>query len=278
MTEPPTLRIGMVNFINTSLIYLPWVEMGTPEHMEVIEGPPTLLNRLLSESRLDMGLVSSYEYWERSGDYYIMPGFSISATGPVGSVILFSNSNPMALDKEKIFLTSQSSTSVNLLKILLEDFLYITPCYHQGTIGELDGCPGPCGYLAIGDEALRLKKSHSHLFSMDLAEAWIARTGLPFVFALWVVRKEAWRKKEKLIRSLHHFLLGCLRMGQENIEAISSKVAIRIPMGPKECIEYLGGIDLELDERKEQGLARFFRILDKRGAKPPTPITYLPGW
>ena len=54
--------------------------------------------------------------------------------------------------------------------------------------------------LVIGDRAMKVPDAPFHSV-VDLAEAWNALTGLPFVFALWVVRPgvdlgdlpEAWR-------------------------------------------------------------------------------------
>src|ERR1035438_660532 len=43
--------------------------------------------------------------------------------------------------------------------------------------------------LMIGDMAMRARGQG--LFVLDLAEEWHSWTGLPFVFALWLVRRDA---------------------------------------------------------------------------------------
>ena len=42
--------------------------------------------------------------------------------------------------------------------------------------------------LVIGDKAFNLHKKHKYVY--DLSEAWFKMTGLPFVFACWIAKKE----------------------------------------------------------------------------------------
>ncbi len=273
------LRVGIVNFINTAPIYLPWKELGPLSGCEVVEGPPTLLNRMLEAGKLDVGLISSFSYGENLDQYYMIPDLGISATGPVGSVILFSRVDPTELDGKIIFLTTQSATSVNLLKIILEVFWSFTPVYRDGSFENFlsDESDNSGGYLAIGDEALRLSSAYPDLFKVDLAEIWLNKTHLPFVFAVWAVRKEAWEKKQDKIISLYNFLLKCYRQGKKRLRQISDKVAHVIPMSRDECYSYLKGIELDFSDSKEEGLRHFFRLLEKKGALSRSdPISYLP--
>ena len=40
----------------------------------------------------------------------------------------------------------------------------------------------PEAFLAIGDEALRLRNHPDYPYRLDLADAWVEWTGLPFIF------------------------------------------------------------------------------------------------
>jgi chorismate dehydratase len=202
------VRIGMVNYINTAPIYEVWKEEVHRADWQVTEAPPSTLNRLLAADELDLGFVSSYEYAVRPEKYQILADLSISATGPVGSVYLFSSVEPEQLDNKLILMTGQSDTSVCLVRIILEEFLSIQPRYVRGEIfGPADPEERPAAVLAIGDEALRLKFDNNYPVQLDLAEVWNKKTGLPFVFAVCAVREEFIAKNATVVREIREIFL-----------------------------------------------------------------------
>jgi chorismate dehydratase len=268
MDNSQLYSLGMVKFINVSPIYIPWQELGPLDGWMVQEGTPTALNSHLAQGKLDAGIISSYAYGLNIHRYYILPGLSISATGPVGSVILLSKIPIEELDKELILLTNQSATSVNLLSIILKDFLGLKPIFRSGNFKQLLANPEPKAYLAIGDEALKLRSNHDSLFLSDLAKIWLERTGLPFVFAVWAVRKESWLAGPEKIIDLFERLNKCYQKGLKEIKRISNIVAPRIPMTPSNCLKYLQGIELDFSEEKQKGLLHFFRLLCRSGYFP----------
>ncbi|RKX62040.1 MAG: ABC transporter substrate-binding protein [Thermodesulfobacteriota bacterium] len=218
-------KLGIVNFINTSPIYVPWQEMGPLSGWVVEEGPPAFLNSHLVQGKLDAGIVSSYAYGLNADRYYILPNLSISATGPVGSVILLSKVPIEELNEKLVLLTPQSATSVNLLHIILEDFLGMRPIFRTENFRELSVNPVAQAYLAIGDEALRLRSNTDNLFRSDLAKIWLDHTGLPFVFAVWAIREESWVAWPEKIHLLHKRLNECYHKGMKELERISNLVA-----------------------------------------------------
>ncbi|RUM36337.1 MAG: ABC transporter substrate-binding protein, partial [Desulfobulbus sp.] len=128
------VRIGMVNYINTAPIYEVWKEEVRHQDWLVTEAPPSTLNRMLAADELDLGFVSSYEYAARPENYRILADLSISATGPVGSVFLFSTVEPEALDGKWVLMSGQSDTSVCLVRLILEEFLGVLPRYTTGDV------------------------------------------------------------------------------------------------------------------------------------------------
>ena len=127
-------RIGMVNYINTAPIYEVWKERIHPARWQIVEGQPSHLNRLLAEERIDLGFVSAIAYAQAPERYQVLADLSIRATGPVGSVFLFSRVAPEQLDGRLVVLTRQSETSVALVRILLEEFYRVHPRYTVGTV------------------------------------------------------------------------------------------------------------------------------------------------
>jgi chorismate dehydratase len=256
-------RIGMVNFINTAPIYETWKSRSHPEDWEIVEAPPSALNRMLAAGELDLGFVSSYEYGVRPEDYRILSDLSISANGSVGSVILFLRVPPHELSGREILLSGQSETSVSLVKIILEEFFHVHPDY---TVGDVDGkaANAASGVLAIGDQALRLSASGEYPYRLDLAEVWCQYTDLPFVFAVCAVREEFCQKEPETVDAIHAEFLACRGVGRENLESICHVVAPRIPMHPDECYVYLRAIEHDLGSGKIMALEKFFTYLIER--------------
>ncbi|MFP7756180.1 menaquinone biosynthetic enzyme MqnA/MqnD family protein [Thermodesulfobacteriota bacterium B35] len=266
-------RIGMVNYINTAPIYEVWKERINRPDWQVIEAPPSTLNRMLAAGELDLGFVSSYEYAVRPAAYRLLADLSISATGPVGSVFLFSEVEPERLGGRLVLLTGQSDTSVCLVRLVLEEFLGVRPEYVRGEVfGSHDYGGRISGVLAIGDEALRLDMEQRYSFRLDLGEAWHRSTGLPFVFAVCAVREDFLEREAEAARAIGKAFLDCRRRGLARLPEICDRVARRIPMDCGACSRYLQAMEYDLGGVKQEALARFFTALIQRGEADPAAL------
>ncbi len=256
----------MINFINTSPLYEVWRRKVHPPDWQVVEAVPAALNLMLSRGEIDLGFVSSHEYAVRPELYVILPDPVIAASGSVGSVFLFARRQVAELDGARLLLTSQSQTSVSLLQIILEEFHGLRPHYETGSVREnLADLSRFAGILAIGDEALLLAQRDDFPVVIDLGKVWHDQTGLPFVFAVWAVRRDFARRFPLLLAEIHRELQSCLREGLADLKAISATVAPRIPMNPTDCYNYLRGIEYDFGPAKQEGLALFYDYLIKRG-------------
>jgi chorismate dehydratase len=264
-----TARIGMVKYINTAPIYEIWKEQVQQPDWAVTEAPPAELNRLLAAGAIDIGCVSSYEYAVRPDRYQIMADLSISATGPVGSVFLFSALPPEQLGGQLVLLTGQSDTSACLLRIILEEFLHVRPQYVRGEIfaPRQHDAAAPAAVLAIGDEALRLNDDPARPWPLrfDLGECWHQQTGLPFVFAVFAVREDFLRDHAEEARAIRETLLDCRSQGLARLPEICHRAAPRIPMSEAACRRYFQSIEYDLSPAKQQALERFISLLARRG-------------
>jgi predicted solute-binding protein len=143
---------------------------------------PSRLAQELGANLLQAALVPIVEVLEKSEDYHIVDGVAIGALNSVYSVILV---HSMAVVRLKtISLDSASKTSNQLIRVLLQKYYRLNPQYL--THGE----PAD-GKLIIGDPAIAYRQSHPDERFLDLAQSWHSHTGLPFVFAVWAVRKDA---------------------------------------------------------------------------------------
>jgi len=143
---------------------------------------------MLAEGELDVALVSSFEFL-RNPIYSIVDGVSISSAGPVYSVYL-AHCGPIE-QVERVGIDPASETSVNLLRCLLTDHYKIAPLFVKRSAQTVtDIVPGRAE-LFIGDQAIAFRQEFADRFHfLDLGERWQHFMGLPFVYALWLVRPE----------------------------------------------------------------------------------------
>ena len=271
MTSPA--RIGMVNYINTAPIYEIWKEKELPANWQIIEGQPRQLNELLLANEIDMGFVSAFAYALHPERYQIFAGLSISATGPVGSVFLFSRVPVQELDGQKVMLTMQSDTSIRLVQIILEEFYRIQPEYSTGAVYGPDSAAAEAqAVLAIGDDALRISRENTYPVHLDLGEAWMRQTGLPFVFSVCVVREDFIQEQPEEARRIREMLLACWREGGTRMAEICQTVSDRIPMEHAACTRYLHAIEHDLTPIKIKALETYFSYLIARKEVPATAL------
>jgi predicted solute-binding protein len=167
-----SLRIGCVKYLNARPLVHGWEGEVDFDH-------PSALCDKLAAGKLDVALVSSFEFL-RNPIYRIVDDVSISSDGPVYSVVVAHRGEIAGIDEIK--LDPASETSVNLLRCLIAEF-GLHP--HLGSTTHDDA------RLLIGDQAIRFRQAHAKAFSFwDLGEQWKKLVGLPFVYALWLVRPE----------------------------------------------------------------------------------------
>ena len=270
MTDTQNIaRIGMVDYINVAPIYEVWKEKEIPARWQVRAEHPRVLNELLLAGDIDMGFVSAFAYALHPERYRIFAGLSISATGPVGSVFLFSRIPPERLDGQPVMLTKQSDTSIRLVQIILEEWYKIKPLYSQGAVyGPDSEADAAQAVLAIGDDALRLKEEGRYPVCLDLGEEWQRHTGLPFVFSVWVVRERFVQEQAEEARRIREKLIACRSEGAARLAEISRRVAARIPMDAEACRRYLQAIEHDLTPVKIEALEKYFAFLVQRGEAP----------
>ena len=266
------LRLGRIEFLNVLPIYYP-LESGIISHpFSIVSGSPAFLNRLMAEGHLDLSVVSSIEYARHPDRYFLLPDLSISCHGTVKSVLLFSRVPVDQLGSTTIIATNQSHTSVALLKILFSRLYGLDVTVRVGSFAEASAeCGLPLAFLAIGDEALRLSTQRVYPFCMDLGEAWHSWTGLPFVFALWVIQREAAERWNGELRAALEILAAAKEWGQTHLDRICAVAAQKGVLSEGELSVYYRclGFDLNHDERK--GLDFFFRLLEETGEIPSVP-------
>jgi len=251
-----SLRIGCVKYLNARPLIRGW-----PGNVE-FDHPSALCQRL-ARGQLDVALVSSFEFL-RNPIYRIIDGVSISSDGLVYSVVV---AHRCAFsDIEQIELDPASETAANLLHCLLAEFGLTA----RLTGGYSEGAGLSRARLIIGDQAIRFRQNHADAYQFwDLGEQWKKLTGLPFVFALWLIRPEV-RDAKSIAQRLRE-------LRDENLADIAAIVsdAVADAAHNKQTIiqEFLDRYYHEylrfgFGAREKQGLQTFADLCAKHGVLP----------
>lgn len=286
MRQDRRLRIGKIPYANLFPIFYYLETRCNHSGYKFIKGVPSTLNRMLREGRLDISPSSSIEFLRNKDKYSILPFLSVSSSGPVNSILLFSRYQLDDLRGKTIAVSSESETSVVLLKIILNEFLSLR-CRFRATRRSsvrniLTYSPA---VLLIGDSAMREAKrirgqntehrtqstehraqtveggreggSNRSPWIYDLGELWFRHTGLPFVFALWIVRRDSLPYKEKLIKRLASDLIKARDYISKRLSFITNKAPQNRWMTKGEILNYWRGISYDFTERHLEALRVF---------------------
>lgn len=216
---------------------------------------PSLCAKDLINNKADIGLIPVAVMPELA-HAEIISDLCIGAVGKVNTVSVYSNCPLEAL--EKVYLDYQSRTSVMLMRILAEKYWKINPEFVAAYPGFEEELGGKSGGVIIGDRAFALEGKYQ--YKIDLSEAWMDFTGLPFVFAAWVANKP-------LDKSFVASFRKAIRFGYDNRETAIG-LWQKENGGAIDVKQYINkDISYELDEAKQKGLQLFLSYVKEQNAK-----------
>ena len=243
------IRVGAVSYLNTKPLVYGFENGEMKDEIELFFDYPAKIAAMLLNDEIDIGLIP-VAVIPHLNEHYIISDYCIGASQAVASVCLFSDV-PLKEIKE-ILVDYQSRTSAALLKILLKQHWKISPALIDTNKNYQQNIKGTTAGLVIGDRALE-QRSHSK-YIYDLAEAWIAMTGLPFVFAAWVANKKL---PDKFTQSFNK----ATSKGLNHIAEIVATVKFR-EYNMNEY--YIRNINYKLDDKKLEALQLFLGYLDEK--------------
>lgn len=240
-------RVGSVRALNA-------VPLTRGLESEIIYDTPVNLAQMLQRDKLDAALVSIVEPLFHNR-YDILDGIAVASLGEVKSVFL-AHRKPLEEVRE-VFCDPASLTSVTLLKVLLAERGLkpeFTPLENYADASEHDFV------LLIGDPALDfLFASPTHEI-FDLGAAWTELTQLPFVYAVWALRRNAHTV------ALRSQLREARDFGLDTIDHI---IHSRPEYTEGFRKDYFGWhIHYHLGTDEKRGIAKFVELLRKHGFGP----------
>ena len=246
ITLPPG-RVGSVKYLNA-------VPLTRGIEDQVVFATPARLAEMLRAGELDAALVSVTAVLFHDA-YDVLDGIAVASLGQVLSVFL-AHRSPLE-QVHQVYCDTASLTSVSLLKVLLAErglkpeFLPLTS-YADATRHD--------AVLLIGDPALDfLRAPHDHQI-WDLGAEWSELTKLPFVYAVWALRRGVDTKP------LCHALREAKSFGLETLDyTITSRAEYDVEFRR----DYLSWhIHYHLGADEKRGLAKFIELLRKHGHGP----------
>ncbi len=247
--------IGCTSFLNVKPLLIPLQEKINGNGYRIVLKTPEKLSQMLREGETDISLIPSIDLFKYPM-FYLLPDISISSFGEVKSVILVSKVPLQEI--QTVLLDSRSKTSVSLLKILFEKFYDLHPRYIANGSSHFTSEKDVDARLVIGDEALKESLAldrdgeKNPFISLDLGEAWMNVTGLPFVFAVFVTQKK------QLVNEVSRLLLQAKTIGLSRIEEIAHSESVRLGLHEEQCMRYLmHHINYDLDYLELQALITF---------------------
>lgn len=272
------LRIGRIQYANCTPIFQTLQKHFPDDKYEYVHGVPSALNTLLHEKSLHVCPSSSIEYARHPDNYLILPDISISSKGAVKSVLLFSTVPIEDLDGSEILLSSESATSVNLLKIILSQHIGCNCTYQTATKQHSCSNNTQPAFLLIGDNALKTSLTQTSCHVYDLGELWNSWTGLPFVFALWICTVSAFENHWQELCKLNQNLKIAKIIASNEYDEIAELSPDKIWMGKERLVEYWqNNISYELSEEHIQGLQLFYEKSFQQDLIPDIPkLNFMP--
>jgi chorismate dehydratase len=240
-------RVGSVPYLNA-------VPLTRGLEGEIILATPAKLAEMLRRDELDAALVSVTEVLFNDR-YDVLDGIAVASLGEVKSVLL-AHRRPTD-EAQEIFCDTASLTSVNLLKVLLAE-QGLKPAFKPLPSYEPSSMPDFA--LLIGDPAIDFLQSPGSHRIWDLGSAWCDLTGLPFVYAVWALR-----------RGIDHApLRRQLREAKDfGLETLDHIISSRREYDFDFRKDYLSWhIHYHLGADEKRGLAKFMELLRKHGLGP----------
>lgn len=258
------MQIGAVSYLNSRPL-IEGLEGLLPSANLVLDYPSRLADAL-SNGQLDVALIPSIEYFRRPG-YEVISDACVAARGEVLSVKLYCRVHPGQI--RTLALDEGSRTSAALTKVILAERYGVIPKTEPLRMESAATDSGADAVLLIGDRAMH-SPEESFVEVMDLGQFWYDWTGLPFVFAMWVARREV--NTEGVDEALSH----ARDLGIANVADISREEAPRLGISETLAHNYLTrNLHYHLTSAERSGLKLFSELAAQHNlVKPNVDIVY----
>jgi cyclic dehypoxanthinyl futalosine synthase len=266
-TEDGRLIVAGVSYLNARPILDPLEREPYRQRFAVERAVPAEVARRVAEDEAALGLLPVAAA-ATLGDIRFVRGIGIGAHGPVRSVLLVSDCPVPQIETVELDLSSR--TSVVLVRLLL-GWLCDREPHFVGRKYSAERGPnvkGTSASLVIGDTALALEGRYP--YALDLGQAWLDWTGLPFVFAAFGARAGT-----RITATDQHALQRALDEGLHERPVIAADHAARTGLDGTTTHAYLtDAIKYGFGDEERRGLELFYAKAAAAGLLPACTIRF----
>ncbi|MCK5162343.1 MAG: menaquinone biosynthesis protein [Desulfobacula sp.] len=257
--------MGKISYINASPVYYGLDHGLLPPWLKMVPDVPSALNRKIKTGQIQVSPISAAFYAMNHRDLLLLPDLSISCHGRVLSVILASNYPIDDLEGKKVMFSRESASAASFLKMIFNQ-RKVSPVYEVGSVNNFQRISNSVdAVLVIGDAALTHPWDQVFKYSIDLGQLWYEMTQLPFVFAVWVVRRSFAKKDPACVKEIHNWLLESKRQGYQHIDKVIEAGKNKLHLDQSVIKEYFDLLYCDLDDQKVKAMEVFFDSLLDQG-------------
>ncbi len=267
------LRSGRIRYTNDLPVYAAF-DAGAIAYPGTLHADvPARLNAMLVGGELDMSPISAFSWAQHARELVLLPDLCIGARDEVVSVVLASPQPPERLDGARIFVTSESASGANLLRVLLERRYGVRPRY-ETCDDPLERAREGEPALLIGDRAIDALIEMPRENVYDLGTLWHEWTGQQTVFAVWAARREVFERDAAAVRDCMHALTDAYTWSRSRMDYVVAE-AQRVRQRPAGFYEsYYAKLNFTFHFAAQRGLEAFCRELVAIGAIDTLPHAF----
>jgi predicted solute-binding protein len=248
--------VGKIPYLNS----IPFYAKFEQRQFRLLPVVPRRMGVLAEQGGIDAGPFSLMDYFRQEETMEPM-GWCIATRDQVKSVMLFSKEGWLGLHGKRIGITDDTATSVKLLTVLLEKRYGVKATFERLHSGVNDYSTYDA-VLLIGDDALRRNKHGLDGFELvfDLAREWYDWQKLPFVFAVWAMKRSL---SDETKNELKTVLAASLEQCEEDFVPIAGLHGNMLGLTAHETQEYLEGFNYRLGDREREAMIVFKKLVSE---------------
>jgi chorismate dehydratase len=245
-----TLKVGYVQELYAEPCYFDMARRG----LTLVEMRPSALAAAAANGEIDAAPMPLVDCFRLADRFQPVAGFGIASVQHTGSVFLHAIKPMEALSGARIGLMDTGSTESWLVRLLLRLKYQVQGVTYVPLHEPYDAV------LVAGNQGLRQRRGvQGFPHQYDLGTEWYAWTGLPWVFARWLVRQDVASPAKALLEDALYVGL------EEGVNAVYQLADPRddLRMLPREITAYIRGLRYFLRLPEQRAIDQFHHYLQQ---------------
>jgi chorismate dehydratase len=250
-------RLAASSYLNTAPLIWSFTRGSRQSDVDLVtDTSPAECADMLAHGKVDAALVPVIDY-QTIPEITLLGKVCVGSRSQVRSVVLVTAGLDLK-EVRKVSLDKESRTSATLVRLIFREFLGIEPEWTTSAPDLGLMLKNADAALLIGDPAMSFNRAGLRVY--DLASLWREKTGLGFVFAMWMGR-------ERAIGKIAEVDFAAARdEGLLHVDEIAEAYERELHKPKADLCEYLReNITFNLDPEMQAGLELFYALAFKHG-------------